>query len=135
MPQRTPTMVRKRIVELDLEGYTTREIAELFGLAESGVRRVKQRHRERGTHEPLPRAGGRRTPMTQDMAGRIRAQVAAQPDATRAELKAALGLSVSVQTLGRWLQRLRLPLKKSRCTPASRIVPTSPSGGPRGTTN
>lgn len=125
MPQRTPTMVRRRIVELDLEGYGTREIAELFGLAESGVRRVKQRHRERGTHEPLPRGGGRRTLLSDDAQARIRDYVASRPDATREELKSALGLGVSVQTISTWLKRLGLPLKKSRSTPASRTGPTS----------
>ena len=135
MPQRTPTLVRKRIVELDVEGYTTREIAEVFGLAESGVRRVKQRHRERGTVEPLPRAGGRRSPMTPDVAARVRDAVAARPDATRAELKAALGLAVGVQTLGRWLAKLGLPLKKSRSAPASRTGPTSRPVAQPGTRN
>jgi len=46
---RYPAMVRRRIVELYEQDYSTAEIAEVFGVCESGVRRVRQRLRERGT--------------------------------------------------------------------------------------
>ena len=132
---RYPAMVRRRIVELYEQDYPTSEIAEVFGVCASGVRCVRQHLRERGTLEPLPRTCGRKPLMTPDVERRVREHVARQPDATREEIRAALGLSVSLQSISKWLKRLGLPLKKSRCTPPSRTDPTSPSVARDGTTN
>ena len=132
---RYPAMVRKRIVELYEQDYTTSEIAEVFGVCESGVRRVRQRLRERGTLEPLPRTCGRKPMMTADVERRIREHIAVRPDATRQEVRSALGLSVSLQSISKWFKRLGLPLKKSRCTPRSRTGPMLPSDAPPGTVN
>ena len=128
-----PAMVRKRIVELYDQNFTTKQIADLFGVCRSGVRRVKQRLRERGTLDPLPRHSGRKPVMTPDVQRRIRAHVAAWPDATREEIRSALALTVSLQSISKWLKRLNLPLKKSRSTRPSRTGPTSPSGVRSGT--
>jgi transposase len=110
-----PVMVRKRIVELaSLEGMKTKQIATLFGICRSGTRRVKQQHRERGTYLPKAYRRGRSLQMTDAIAQQVRVFVAAKADATRQEIKDALGLSVSVQTVGEWVRRLGLVLKKSR---------------------
>src|SRR5688500_12408754 len=127
-----PTLVRKRIVELYARDKSTKEIAELFGVSRSGTRRVKQRLRERGTLDPLPRRAGRKPKLTPELAGELRAHLAAHADATREELKHALALVVSVQTVGEWLRKLGLVLKKSRCAPPSRTGPTSASGATPG---
>jgi transposase len=126
-------VVRKRIIELYEQDYSTSEIAEVFGACDSGVRRVRQRLRERGTLDPLPRTCGRKPVMTAEVQRQIRQHIAARPDATREELRTALGLKVSLQSISKWFKRLGLPLKKSRCTPPSRTVPTSPSDEPPGT--
>lgn len=118
-----PLLVRKRIIELYAQNKPTKEIAELFGICRSGTRRIKQQLRERGTLQPLPRNSGRKPKLTEDLAQRIRQYVADHPDATRAELKAALSLTVSLQAISKWLAKLGLVLKKSPCTPRSRIVP------------
>ncbi len=115
-----PGLVRRRIVELYAGSRTTKEIAELFGVSRSGTRRVKQRLRERGTLEPLPRRAGRKPRLTAELSERVRAYVAAHADATREQVKTALGLGVSVQTVGEWLRKLGLVLKKSRSAPPSR---------------
>lgn len=132
---RYAAMVRKRIVELYEQDYSTSEIAEVFGVCESGVRRVRQHFRERGTLEPLPRTCGRTAMMTAEVERQIREHVAARPDATRDEVRSALGLSVSLQSISKWFKRLGLPLKKSRCTPPSRTGPMSPSDARPGTTS
>ena len=132
---RYPAMVRKRIVELYEQDYSTSEIAEVFGVCESGVRRVRQRMRERGTLDPLPRTCGRKPKMTADVQRQIREHIAACPDATRQEVRSALHLNVSLQSISKWLKRLGLPLKKSRCTPQNKTGPMSPSVAPSGTTN
>jgi transposase len=119
-----PGLVRRRIVELYARDKSTKEIAELFGVSRSGTRRVKQYLRERGTLEPLPRRPGRKPALTVELSERVRAHVAARPDATREQVKAALGLAVSVQTVGEWLRKLGLVLKKSRSAPPSRTART-----------
>lgn len=115
-----PGLVRRRMMELYAEKKTTKEIAGLFGVSRSGTRRVKQHLRERGTLEPLPGRPGRRPQLTTELSGRVRAYVAAHADATREQVKAALGLGVSVQTVGEWLRKLGLVLKKSRSALPSR---------------
>lgn len=131
---RYPAMVRRRIVELYDLDYSTGEIAEAFGVCESGVRRVRQHFRERGTLDPLPRTCGRKPVMTAEVERQIREHVATRPDVTREELRAALGLDVSLQSISKWFKRLGLSLKKSRSTPWSRTGPTSPSVARPGTT-
>jgi transposase len=131
---RYPAMVRRRIVELYAQNYTTSQIAEVFGVCKAGVRRVRQRFRERGTLDPLPRTCGRRAMMTVDVERRLRAHIASRPDATREEIRTALGLTVSLQSISKWLKRLRLPLKKSPSTRRSRTGPTSPNAARPGTT-
>jgi transposase len=132
---RYPAMVRRRIVELYEQDYSTSEIAELFGVCASGVRRVRQRLRERGTLDPLPRTCGRKPMMTAEVERQIREHVATRPDATREELRAALGLRVSLQSISKWFKRLGLSLKKSRCAPRSRTARTSPRDARPGTTS
>jgi len=120
-----PLMVRRRIIELYEQHKSTKEIAELFGICRSGTRRVKQHLRERGTLTPRSTKRGRKPQLTEALAQRIRDHVAADPDCSRAELKVALGLMVSLQAISTWLVKLGLVLKKSRCTPPSRTAPTS----------
>ena len=120
-----PLLVRKRIIELYEQDKPTKEIAELFGICRSGTRRVKQQLRERGTIAPRPRTNaGRKPKLTPELATQIRDHVAACPDGTRAELKAALGLTVSLQAISKWTRKLGLVLKKSPCVPPSRTART-----------
>jgi transposase len=108
-----PPQIRKRIIELYDQGRPTKYIAELFGVCRSGVRRVRQHFRQRGTLDPLPRNPGRAPGLGEADQQRLRALVAATPDATLAELRSALGAAVAVSTVDRALTRLGLPLKKS----------------------
>jgi transposase len=120
-----PPMVRKRIIELYDGHFKTKQIAELFGVSKSGTRRVRQRLRERGTLDPLPSRPGRKPQLTADVQQRIRDHIAAHPDATREELKTSLALTVSLQSISKWLKKLGLVLKKSRFTPPSSSGRTS----------
>jgi transposase len=79
-----PKLVRDRIIGLYEQGKGTKEIAELFGLCRSGVRRVRQRFRERGTTDPLPRDPGRGPGLSEAERERLREMVRATPDATLA---------------------------------------------------
>jgi transposase len=109
------------------------EVAELFGCSESWVRRLMQRRNARGgSLEPLPprRPDNRR--LDEADLRRLRQLIADKPDMTLGELAEALGHKASVPTVWRATQALGLPLKKKRCTPASRTAPTSRKRGPSG---
>ena len=101
------------------------EVAEQFGCSESWVRRLIQRQRERGTLEPLPcaRHDDQRTYDDADEQT-IRELIRSKPDATLAEVAAALGKLAHPCTVSRTLARLDLPRKKSPRTPPSKIART-----------
>lgn len=119
-----PRQIRQRIMALYDEGKPTKYIAELFGICRSGVRRIRQRFRERGTVDPLPRNPGREPGLGEAERERLRGLVARTPDATLGELHADLGAGVSVSTVDRTLTRLGLRLKKSPAGPRSRTART-----------
>ena len=121
--------LRRRVLGDCDAGLPTKAVAEKYSVSPAIVRRWKQRRRETGEVAPRPR-GGRR-PRIVDRAA-LAAAAEAQPDATLRELRDALGLSVSVQTIWRVLRELGLSFKKKSSTPPSKRVPTSRSDGPSG---
>ena len=112
--------MRERIVALYDQGETTQRIAELMGTCRSGTRRVRQYLRERGTLEPKRSKTGYAGGLTPEVGRRLRDLVAAEPGTTRQALRDRLGVTVDVRTVGRWLARLGLVLKKSRSGPPNR---------------
>ena len=128
-----PVEIRKRIIVLYERGKQTGEIAEGIGYCVAAVRRVRQHLRERGTLQPQTHRRGRTGKFTAERQQRLRELVAQKPDATLEELIAQMDVTVASSTMHRWLTRLGLTLKKSRCTPASGSVRTWPSSGRPGT--
>jgi transposase len=117
--------LRQRVLAAVVEGKSTRgEIAKRFTVCKSWIRRLLQRLRETGSIEALPPRGGPPPKLTAEHLERLRALSVAQPDATLDELRIRLGEPVCEMTICRGLKQLKLPLKKSRITPASRIGPT-----------
>jgi transposase len=115
--------LRDRIIQALEAGTATQgAIAERFCVSGSFVEKLWQRWRCSGSSAAKPHAGGRQGSLT-DHSATLRNEVAKQPDATLAELRdrivAAHGPRVSTATICRALQRLKLPLKKSRSTPRS----------------
>jgi transposase len=110
----------------------SKQIAAIFGRCESGVRRVRQNFRERGTADPLLHLRGRKGKLTDDIKARLMQYVSDHPDATLAQIKRELSLDASISTVDRWLKKLGLSFKKSLSTPPSRIGPTSSKRAPRG---
>ncbi len=93
---------------------TQPELAQLFGVSRSYLQKVWRRWRRTGDMAaPVYRHG----PVSRLDAARLARLVAARPDATLAELGAPLGVGPSA--VCRALQKLGLPLKKSRSTPVS----------------
>jgi transposase len=119
-----PHRMRLRIIELYEQGKQTKEIAGALGTCRSGTRRIRQQQRERQTLEPRRGKTGPKSGLTDQMSQQLRERVAADPDATREELRQQLKLNVDVRTIGRWLRQLGLVLKKSPCMPLNKIVPT-----------
>lgn len=131
--------MRRDVLAACDRGQGTREVALLFKVSESWVRRVKQERREQGKLAPC--VTRRRIPLWAPYTEPIRAHIASKPDLTLQELKDALGTTLSRQTLCKALGRLKLTLKKSpagrragsaRRGAAARRVASSP-GRPRST--
>ena len=108
-----PVPLRKRILELYERGKSTREIAQFSGFCVAAVRRVRQQFRERGTLEPQTHRCGRKTLLSEERKQRLRELLAAQPDATLAELSARLDRPFRTSTIDLWLRRLGWKFKKN----------------------
>lgn len=128
-----PQRMRERIFALYEQGIPTKRIAETLGVCRSGARRIRQQAAERGTLEPLPPSGGYASGLTEDVATRLRALVAVEPGLTRQQMKNRLGVGVDVRTVGRWLRKLGLVLKKSRSSLPNGSGPTSKNAATPGT--
>lgn len=113
--------LRQRVTAACDAGVDSRaEVAEQFSVSQSWVRRLLQRRRETGSIAPKPHGGGRTPAFDDAAAGRLRAAVAAQPDATLKELASASGVACGTSAVDRALRRLRITRKKSRCGPPSK---------------
>ena len=124
--------LRQKVIDACDRGMKTRPVAQLFGVSESWVRRLKQHRRERKTIEPKPPAGGVR-PMLKDQDDQIHDHFKAHPDTTILELKEALGTDASEVTVWRAAKALGYRFKKSRSTPANASGRTSSRNARSGT--
>jgi len=88
------------------------EVAEQFQCSESWVRRLIQRHRETGSLEPRPPKRPDNNKLDAEELEQLRRLIEQTPDMTLAELAEAMGNKVSVPTIWRATQTLKLPLKK-----------------------
>ncbi|MEQ8208356.1 MAG: IS630 transposase-related protein [Lacipirellulaceae bacterium] len=108
-------------------GKGTREVALLFNVSESWVRRVKQERRELG--KVAPKLTRDRNPAWTAHADWLREKIAEQPDATLLELVALASQERSWQTsdatICRALQALRLTRKKRRSSPKNKTAKMS----------
>jgi transposase len=108
-----PLATRQRILQLYERGKSTRDISEFFGFCVAAVRRVRQQFQRRGTLQPQTHLCGRKTLLTAQRKGRLQKLVAAQPDATLAELGARLDRPFRTSTIDLWLRQLGLTYKKN----------------------
>jgi transposase len=95
-----------------------RTIADGFGVSLAFVEKVVRQDRATGDIAPKPHRGGQKPRLRGAAQTVVQRLVDDHPDATLAELctgvAAETGVRVSVPTMGRALQRLGLPRKKSR---------------------
>lgn len=128
--------LRRRIVAAYASGeHSLEEVATLFAVSLASVKNFVRRQRETGSADALPHAGGQSPALTAHHVGFLRDTLKATNDLTLQELRQRLQQRqkkvVSLPTLSRLLQRLGLPRKKSRFTPASAIRSASSRRGPR----
>jgi|MudIll2142460700_1097286.scaffolds.fasta_scaffold66450_4 transposase len=123
--------LRERVLTDCDRGQGTTAVATKYGVSPAWVRRLKQRRRETGEIGPrkLGQPKGGRLAAHRE---RLRALNAERPDATLVELRAALGVPVSIWTIWRALRDLKLSFKKKRCTPPNKTGRMSRPGGRNG---
>lgn len=117
--------MRDKVFSAVDRGKGNREIAEMFDVSDSWVRRLVQRRRECGETAPRPMGGKRFEKIDRATLADL---VARRPDATLQELREGLGVACAISAIGAALQKLGLSFKKRRSTPRSRIGPTSRVG-------
>jgi putative transposase len=117
--------LRQRVVQACADEVETREeIAETHGVSRSFVQKLLRRWRDSDSIAAKARGRGPSPSLGElQWVRKIRQIVRSDSDATLSELCVALvelgGPSVSRSTMCRTLTAMGLPLKKSRCTPAS----------------
>jgi transposase len=117
---------RERVARAHQESGSSAEVAETHDCSESWVRRLTQQQRETGSlaSKSTARTDDQRAYNDKDEAA-IRKLIKRKPDATLAEVAAAIGKLACAGTVSRTLARMKLPRKKSRRTPPSGTAPTS----------
>ncbi len=116
--------LRLRIIETIQENERTQpEIARQFAVSLPFVEKLWQRFRTTGSYKAKPHAGGVKR-FLKDDEELLRKIVATEPDLTLADLCERVSAQtgkrlVTTATMCVELQRLKLPLKKSRFTPAN----------------
>lgn len=107
-----PTEMRRRILDDCANGMTEAAAANKWNVSESFITKLKRRVRETGSLEPQKGQTGPKPKLEahHDCLKRI---VAETPDATLFEIRDALPVKVSHQTVANELKKLKLSYKKS----------------------
>lgn len=127
--------LRSRVVAAMGVGMPCRQAATHFGISASSAIRWRGLALGQGAAQAKRQGGDRRSDRIEAHAKTILGLLAAAPDMTLAEIRAALidkGAAFGIGTLWRFFQRRRNTLKKRPHPRPSRTVPTSGSSGPRG---
>jgi transposase len=111
-----------------------RRIADIFGVSLAFVEKGLRQHRTTGNIAPKPPAGGQKPRLGAGAQAVVQRILGANPAATLEEVctgvAAETGVRVSVPTMCRVLQRLGLPRKNRRSTPARKTPTASNRRGP-----
>lgn len=100
-----PMKLREAVLQARHQGCSYKETAELLGIGYATVNRILRLHRETKSLEPRPRGGGNPSPIHGSTAELFAKIVAEMPDATVAELAAALMKRSKVETSRSGVQR------------------------------
>jgi len=122
------TDLRNRVVAAVESGMSRRAAAAHFQVGVSSAIRWVAQARETGDVAPKRQGGDRRSQAIEAQAERILALIAAKPDSTLEEMKAALaaqGHLFSISALSRFFQRRKITLKKRPRMPQNKSGRTS----------
>ena len=104
--------LRERVIRDSKAGLSSKELAARYHVSRAWVDALKQRHRETQSIAPLKQTKFRHR-VLQGQEERLKALVAATPDATLAELREGLATSAALATIWRELNQLGLTVKKN----------------------
>src|SRR5271170_2485150 len=134
--------LRDRVVAAVASGRPCRATAALFGVSVASVVKWSQRWRASGSAAAQPMGGRRPLRLRCERAwllARIRREAGPDPGLRRGRLLRAVmaelaerGTPASYGAVWRFFRHEGITFKKKRCTPASRIAPTSLAAGPGG---
>ena len=117
--------LRQRVIAPHDAGEVThQQVADRFTVSVSWVRKVLRQRRQSGSIAPKPHGGGRARVIDGEAGGRPRQAVAANDDATLAELAQAANVRASPSMVYRALVELGITRRKSRGGRPSRIAPS-----------
>jgi len=105
--------LRKRVIRACDRGIAPAGVAARFEVSLAWVYRLMQRRRATGSIAPRKQTKFRGRALSHDEEMRLIALLAAQPDATLAELRATLPTTAALSTLWRTIDRLGFTLKKN----------------------
>ena len=114
MPAPYSQDLRERVIGFMALGGSARAAAERFDVSVSSAARWAQRWRSEGHARPRAMGGDRRSRLSEHRA-RVLQLIAQQPDLTLQEIRsalAALGITVGLSTVHRYLSAQNLTLKK-----------------------
>ena len=103
--------LRERVIKDAKAGLSSKELAVRYHVSRAWVDALKQRHRETQSIAPVKQTKFRRR-VLQGQEERLKALVAAKPDATLAELREGLATAAALATIWRELHQLGIRLKK-----------------------
>jgi transposase len=122
--------LRERIVAAYDAGDATREmVAARFRVSLGMVKKLLQQRRRLGDLRPQHHRAGRKPRILAAHRAQLRRHLAAKPDLTLAELRAATGLDCTLPAIHYVLADMGLTFKKRRSGRPSRTGPTSPGPG------
>jgi transposase len=105
--------LRERVMKDADAGLASKELAARYHVSRAWVDALKQRQRESGSIAPRKQTKFRRRVLDgQD--DRLKTLILAQPDATLAELRDALKISVGLATIWRAINQLGVTFKETR---------------------
>jgi transposase len=116
-----PQKVRELVLDAYAEGVETADIARRLKVSQSWIRRVRQRWQELQLRSAIEQKHGPDPKLTQAHRLQLAKLVEQTPDATLNQLREQLNRPVSISTIFRALDDMKLTLKKSPFTPANRI--------------
>lgn len=106
-----------------INGEKVAAVAERFSVGVRFVYSLMERLRKTGSYEAKKNSGGAPRKLSENDEQRIQQAINDQPDITLAEIKEKCNLQVSLPTIHRAVERMKVTVKKKRCIHKSKTAP------------